>query len=710
LSIILFVLLIIPVGASLAGWRQNYGGTDNDYATSLVQTSDGGYAIGGYTTSFGAGMDDFWLIKADSSGNLEWNETYGGTSIDRASALVQTSDDGYAIAGETLSYGAGGGDYWLVKTDANGNMQWNKQYGGTDRDSAQSLVQTSDGGYAIGGYTHSFGAGSIDAWLVKTDASGNMEWNKTYGEADRDIASSLVQTSDGGFAIAGQTYSIGAGEGDFWLIKTDGSGNVQWSQTYGGTGTEGIFASLIQTSDGGYAVAGETSSFGAGSQDFWLVKTDSAGDLQWSQTYGGTVSDVAYSLIQTVDGGYAIAGESNSFAEGDFWWFKTDANGNMEWNQTYGGTESDLAVSLVQSSDGGYAITGPTRSFSSGGYDAWLLKTDEDGVVPDFRVYIRADGTVEGTDKIRRDGNSYTFTDNVFNEIIVEIDAITVDGNGYTLYGPRSGVGFDLAGVDNVTIQNVNIQGFRTGVLLQTSFYITISGNTITNNRNGIDLTYSYDNIISGNTITNNNYGIRFSGGSHNMILDNTIINNSNDGFQMYGSYNTVSQNTISDNSGNGFMLRDSSMYNVIRGNTITNNNNLGISLTRATFNIILENNITDNTNGMFFRLHSSNNTIYSNNFANNMQILIENDSTNDWDNGVVGNYWNGYNGTDSDGDGVGDTPYVIDENNQDNYPLVGQYVIPEFPSWTPLLIAGFFAVTVFSIAYRCGLRRGRKK
>jgi parallel beta-helix repeat protein len=472
-------------------------------------------------------------------------------------------------------------------------MQWNKQYGGTDRDSAQFLVKTFDGGYAIAGYTHSFGAGSIDAWLVKTDASGNMEWNKTYGETDRDLAYSLVQTSDGGFAIAGQTYSTGAGEGDFWLVKTDVSGNIQWSQTYGGTGTEGIFASLIQTFDGGYALAGETSSFGAGSQDFWL------------------------------------------------------------------------------------------------------LKTDENGVVPDFRVYIRADGTVEGTDKIQRDGNTYTFTDDIFNEIIVEKDAITVDGNGYTLSGPRSGVGFDLTGANNVTIQNTNIQDFRYGIVLQASFYASISGNHIRNNHNGIDLTYSYDNNIFGNTITSNNYGIRFSGGSHNMISGNAITGNS-DGFQMYGSHNTISQNIISNNSWNGFILRHSSMYNVIRENIIKNNKNLGISLMRATFNIIRENNITDNTNGMFFHLQSSNNMIYSNNFANNMQILIENGSTNDWDNGAAGNYWNNYNDTDSDGDGIGDTPYVIDENNQDDYPLVRQHVITEIPLW--IIPPIFVAVTLFAL------------
>jgi len=524
-SIVLFVLLIIlltvPVGASLTGWRQNYGGTNDETATSLVQTSEGGYAIAGYTQSFGAGMDDFWLVKTDSSGDLEWSQAYGGTSIDRAYSLVQTSDGGYAIVGETLSYGAGGGDFWLVKTDTNGNVQWNKLYGGTDRDSARSLVQTSDGGYALAGYSYSSDVGINNAWLVKTDDLGNMKWNKTYGGTESDLVMSLVQTSDGGYALAGETYSFGAGMDDFWLVKTDESGTMQWNQTYGGTGTDGIFTYLVQTSDGGYAIAGQTDSFGAGNTDFWLVKTDGAGNMKWSRTYGGEVNDIV--------------------------------------------------VSLVQTSDGGYALAGHTRSFSAGGYDVWLVKTDENGMVPDFRVHIRADGAVEGTDKIQQDGNTYTFTDDIFSEIVVERDNIIVDGAGYTLYGPGSGKGFDLPEANNVTIQNTNIQDFKYGIVLQTSFYNTISRNNIKNNRNGIDLTYSYDNIISGNTIKSNIWGIGFFGGSHNIISGNIITANG-DGFHMYGSYNTITGNTISNNSNDGFILRDSSMYNAIRENTITNN------------------------------------------------------------------------------------------------------------------------------------------
>jgi hypothetical protein len=207
-------------------WNKTYGGTSQDWPWSLVQTWDGGYALAGSTRSFGAGSDDFWLVKTDANGNVQWNKTYGGTGWDYAYALVQMADGGYALAGGTYSSGAGYDDFWLVKTDANGNMQWNKTYGGTGWDCATALVQTGDGGYALTGSTTSFGSGSNDFWLVKTDASGNMLWNKTYGGTGDDVAWSLVQTWDGGYALAGITGSFGAGGQDFWLVKTDASGNI----------------------------------------------------------------------------------------------------------------------------------------------------------------------------------------------------------------------------------------------------------------------------------------------------------------------------------------------------------------------------------------------------------------------------------------------------------------------------------------------------
>jgi hypothetical protein len=309
-------------------WAKTYGGTDWDYATSVQQTSDGGYIVAGYTASFGEGGWDIFLIKTDAKGNIQWAKTYGGTSWDIASSVQQTSDGGYIVVGWTLSFGAGNWDIFLIKTDAKGNIQWAKTYGGTDDDSAYSVQQTSDGGYIVAGYTRSFGEGS-DILLIKTDANGNIQWAKTYGGESSERASSVQQTSDGGYIVAGYTNSFGAGEVDIFLIKTDANGNIQWAKTYGGARDDRAF-SVQQTSDGGYIVAGETESFGAGERDIFLIKTDAKGNMQWAKTYGGTSYDWAFSVQQTYDGGYILAGITGSFADGvGIFLIKTDAKGNI---------------------------------------------------------------------------------------------------------------------------------------------------------------------------------------------------------------------------------------------------------------------------------------------------------------------------------------------------------------------------------------------
>jgi hypothetical protein len=285
LGIFLLVLLcfsmVFTVEAEVAIWIQAYGGTDKDYPQSVVETSDGGYAITGYTASYGVG-GDFWLVKTDSSGTALWNQTYGGIGSEVGHSVVQTTDGGYAIAGETRYSYSDSVDFWLVKTDSAGMVQWNQTYGGPTGDFGASLVQTSDGGDAIAGRTNSYGVGN-DFWLVKTDSSGAAEWNQTYGGPNYEEGHSVVQTSDGGYAIAGRTNSYGAGDYDIWLVKTDDSGTVEWTQAYGGTGTD-YWGIVVETSDGGFAIAGTTWSFGAGSEDILLIKTDEHGvvpEAEW---------------------------------------------------------------------------------------------------------------------------------------------------------------------------------------------------------------------------------------------------------------------------------------------------------------------------------------------------------------------------------------------------------------------------------------------
>jgi hypothetical protein len=378
-------------------WDQTYGGTKGETPSSLVQTLDGGYAIAGSKYPLDDYYNDFWLVKTDANGNMQWNQTYGEVEADEfATSLVQTVDGGYAIAGYSISFAKqGNGNFWLIKTDANGNVQWNRTYDGGANELPISLVQTSDGGYAMAGFTFysslipSPTVTHYDLWLVKTDSSGNMQWNRTYDGGANEEAYSLVQTPDGGYALAGYTSSFGAGDSDFWLVKTDDYGNFEWNQTYGGANKDRA-NSLVQTGDGGYVLAGYTESFGAGDLDFWLVKTDADGNMEWNQTYGGTEADWARSMVKTSDGGFALAGDTSSFGAGDsdFWLVKVDSSGNIQGNQTYGGTGDDVARSLVQTSDGGYAMTGFTVSSDANQRDFWLVKTDEQSVIPEFTSLI----------------------------------------------------------------------------------------------------------------------------------------------------------------------------------------------------------------------------------------------------------------------------------------------------------------------------------
>ena len=382
-------------------WSKTFGGSSWDNGRSVQQTTDGGFIIAGYTASFGAGSEDVYLIKTDGYGNQQFSKTFGGSSDDYGYSVQQTTDGGFIIAGHTDSFGAGYKDVYLIKTDGYGNLQLSKTFGGSSYDYGNSVQQTTDGGFIIAGTTYSFGAGYSDVYLIKTDGYGNQQWSKTFGGSDSDWGYSVQQTTDGGFIIAGNTYSFGAGSGDVYLIKTDAYGNQQWSKTFGGSSWDNG-RSVQQTTDGGFIIAGITYSFGAGYEDVYLIKTDGYGNLQWSKTFGGSSDDYGYSVQQTTDGGFIIAGITYSFGAGyeDVYLIKTDGYGNQQWSKTFGGSNDDYGNSVQQTTDGGFIIAGYTDSFSAGSWDVYLIyykpvKRDElIGSFPDgIRYYNFATGS-----------------------------------------------------------------------------------------------------------------------------------------------------------------------------------------------------------------------------------------------------------------------------------------------------------------------------
>lgn len=358
-------------------WSKSYGGAGNDVGYSVVPANNGGFVVAGYTDSFGQ-AGDMWLVKTDANGNEQWSKNYGGSSADGGYSVISAGDGGYAVAGYTRSYGAGGSDMWLVKTDSQGNMQWSKTYGGAADELASSIVRASDGGYVIAGYTKSINSEGSWIYLVKTDASGNMQWNKTYGGGIDDMGYCVIQTKDGGYAFVGKT-----------LVKTDANGKEQWQQAYSSSSADRGF-SLVQTSEGGFAITGYYDD-GAGSHHPpadcpLLIKTDANGNIQWNRHYGRDWAwatpnpswpDETYSVIQTDDGGYAMIGHirPTSGVESSYL-ARIDADGNVMWSIIYGGANVDSGNCLLKTGNGGFVVAGSTNSNGAGNNDVWLVRID----------------------------------------------------------------------------------------------------------------------------------------------------------------------------------------------------------------------------------------------------------------------------------------------------------------------------------------------
>jgi hypothetical protein len=334
-------------------WQNTIGGIGNDYLYSIKQTSDGGYILGGYSDSYISGdkteytqsTSDYWVVKLDTAGNIQWQNTIGGGGNDYLYSIQQTSDGGYilggysesVISGDKTENRQGNGDYWVLKLDTAGNIQWQKTIGGNNYDYLYSIQQTSDGGYILGGYSNSNISGDNTANLegfefydylaAKLDAAGNIEWQKTIGGKGNDFLRSIRQTSDGGYILGGYSNSGISGDkteksqglNDYWVLKLNAAGSIQWQKTIGGKGDEYLY-SIQETKDGGYILGGYSNSVLSGDKteksiglnDWWVVKLETTGKIQWQKAIGGRGDEYLYSIQQTSDGGYILGGYSNS--------------------------------------------------------------------------------------------------------------------------------------------------------------------------------------------------------------------------------------------------------------------------------------------------------------------------------------------------------------------------------------------------------------
>ena len=405
--------------------------SDGGYIVAGGSRSSDGDVTGHHSSSHpGIFTRDYWVVKLDSAGNIEWQKSLGGSENDYAYSIQQTSDGGFVVAGFSYSndgdvtghHGIPGDslDYWIVKLNSIGNIEWQKSLGGSNNDWAHSIQQTVDGGYIVAGRSNSNDGdvtghhgitGYPDYWIVKLNTTGNIEWQKSLGGSGWDVANSIQQTGDDGFIVAGYSTSNDGdvtgnhGSFDYWVVKLNGSGSIEWQKSLGGSDSD-YAHSIQQTSDGGFIVAGRGHSNNGdatgnhGSSDFWVVKLNSSGNIEWQKSLGGIDYEEAYSIQQTVDGGYIVAGRSSSndgdvtgnHGESDYWVVKLNSTGNIEWQKSLGGSDYEVAYSIQQTSDGVFIVAGYSHSndgdvtghhgHTSWSYtDYWIAKlSPQDGI------------------------------------------------------------------------------------------------------------------------------------------------------------------------------------------------------------------------------------------------------------------------------------------------------------------------------------------
>jgi hypothetical protein len=401
-------------------WARAYGESGDEYCAASCLTSDGGVVIGGSTTSLGG--TDCLVYKLDSQGAIEWQKTYGGSGADWInSSIIETSDQGFIIAATTSSFGAGGEDYWILKLNSDGTIGWQKSFGSANNQRSSSIIETSDNKFLVVGYSN------INAWIIKLNADGSILWEKEYYGGGGEIFYTIKEITDGDYIVAGYTASFGAGENDYWVLRLNPDGSIQWQKTYGGSLNDPGGVSLLITSDNDILVAGKTYSFGVGDADWWILKLDDNGNILWQKAYGGGgIDHVSYCISDDQGSNFVIAGYTSSFGTGsnDFLIIEIDNNGLINWQKSFGGTGMDNAYSIVMTQDNYYIVNGYTWSYGAGACDSWVLKLNSEGNCPPFGIET---SVIIGSTSVTPQNSSATVVDST--STITITDCIITDVN-----------------------------------------------------------------------------------------------------------------------------------------------------------------------------------------------------------------------------------------------------------------------------------------
>ena len=413
-------------------WSRLYGGDSPDAFYHMQETSDSGFIMTGPTESFGAESSDYWVVKTNSLGDTLWTYQFRGSSIDVAYGIRELSDSGFALLGTSRSFGGFDADVYLIKLDRNGAPLWSRVYGGDFSDYGYSLIELEDKSLIITGKTISFSNEWL-LYLIRIDSSGDTLWTKTYGgDISEEGGVKIKQTSDDNFIIIGFAESFGAGLEDYWLVKINQDGDTLWTRTYGGTKSD-VGLDLVQTPDSGFILVGYTESYGNGKDDVWIIRTDSIGDTLWTKTYGGTLRDGAQSITVAQNGGYLITGYHGLSDAGTLqkWLIRINEDGDSLWTKvlrSYGGA----LRAAEQTPDGSYAVAGWIKFESSGDIHGYLAKIivrpytliSADSIWFDSDIDGYAEGTLDATSSWHAEGTTIVEYEWSWNDQVIGTDSI----------------------------------------------------------------------------------------------------------------------------------------------------------------------------------------------------------------------------------------------------------------------------------------------